>query len=174
VLFDIEILWSYILAQNSNPHLLEGYTVNHQNAPQNMDESPDYPRPSGRQGVDPTLLSLDVLVEVTKGSIGISLVLPGGLLHGLLVSSVEWHNNWFESLAEAGKGGTLAHNILKSMFDSSGRLTTEGALVDHDEHYLFIKDGYFVTGNNQRGPMPWRIRLTSVVAWSIGERQPQV
>ncbi|GAA2862686.1 hypothetical protein [Nonomuraea rubra] len=135
-------------------------------------ESHDYPAPRGRSGGDSTLMSLEVLVNVTKGSIGVLLVIPGGLLRGLLVSSTQWHSEWFASIAEAGEAGASAHAILKGMFGATGQLTSEGEMIDHLEHYLYIKDGYFATGAGEQGPMPWKVKLSSIVAWSIGNRPP--
>lgn len=133
-------------------------------------ESQDYPIPRGRQGGDSALMALEVLVGATKGSIGVWLAIPGGVLHGLLVSPAQWHDEWFAGIAGAGEGGATAHAILKGVFGAAGNLTPEGAVIDHSEHYLYIKDAYLITDNNERGPMPWKVRASSVTAWSMGGR----
>ncbi|MFG1697677.1 hypothetical protein ACFMQL_12840 [Nonomuraea fastidiosa] len=135
-------------------------------------ESQDFPMPRGRSGGDSTLISLEAVVNVTQGSIGVLLVMPGGLLRGLLVSSAQWHSEWFASIAEAGEAGASAHAILKGLFGTTGHLTSEGEMIDHTEHYLYIKDGYFTAGAGEQGPMPWKVKLSSIVAWSIGNRPP--
>lgn len=94
------------------------------------------------------------------------------MLHGILIGPSAWYKEWFESMKKAGEGGVVTHTVMWNTFAASGQINDKGALIDHKDEYLHIKDGVLVTGDNRTNAMPWRVKLTSVAAWSLGSSPP--
>lgn len=130
----------------------------------------DYPGAASRSVVDPALGVLARLLELQglTVSIGVVLVIPGGVLAGHLVNGARWYREWLDGVSRAGEAGAGFANALRNIFEADGRASESTGFIGHSGEYLHILDGVLHAGDGKLQAMPWRVQLDSVSAWSLG------
>lgn len=115
---------------------------------------------------DPFLKTLNVAVNKYELSVGVTLVVAGGVIAGTLVSAKSFIDGFAESFSAAWPGGP--NENVREAFAAWGQPGSESI---HEE-FVHLKDARYVFGrdfapNGAEGSL-WRGSLDSVSGFSLG------
>ncbi|GGS03800.1 hypothetical protein GCM10010169_55710 [Micromonospora fulviviridis] len=127
----------------------------------------DFPMLVPDDSIDTTLASLVDMAEYVGDAfeVGLLLLVPGGAIHGNLVSKKRWYAEWFAGI---GGGAGSIGRIFRVINEAAGKMADDGSVFDHTGVYVHILDGCLLNPQGQTNRMPWRIKLNQVTAWSLG------
>jgi hypothetical protein len=117
--------------------------------------------------VDETLIRLVDIVEDMSDefSVGVVLVLPGGVLQGQIVGRRRWYKEWLSTFGQSGSNAFA--RFIDILNDTAGNLSEDGSILDHDGTFLHILEGRLI-GPLSTNKMPWRVKAEHIAAWSLG------
>ncbi|MEV8604993.1 hypothetical protein AB0465_34540 [Streptomyces griseoviridis] len=118
-------------------------------------------------------LQLQMLVRLIAqddtAALPLTLLLPGGLLHGELISHEAWKADWARGLREVGGSGAHLLERFPEQVDQEVAARQGRQAPQRLPQWVHLRNATSVTAAGDPVVMPlWRGRLADVSGWSLG------
>jgi hypothetical protein len=140
-----------------------------------METRPAEPEPAPTEPVLDIHLRMlvQLLGDELRATLPLTLNVPGGLLHGELISHEAWKAAWAGDLRKFSGDGARMMAVFPETVDQGVDEARGDAQPEGLPRWIHLRDAALLTGSSNSIALPlWRARLADVSGWALG-RPPQ-
>jgi hypothetical protein len=117
---------------------------------------------------------VQLLGQELRSSLPVTLNVPGGVLHGELISHEAWKAAWAQDLREITGDGARMMAVFPETVDQGVEEAHGAEGPDTLPRWIHLRDATLLTGSTASVALPlWRARLADVSGWALGRPAPQ-
>jgi hypothetical protein len=117
---------------------------------------------------------VQLLGQELRSTLPVTLNVPGGVLHGELISHEAWKASWARDLREIAGAGARMMAVFPETVDQGVEEAGHDGEPDGLPRWIHLRDAVLMSGSLAPLALPlWRARLADVSGWALGRPAQQ-